>query len=138
MALIDLKTNPSARELKWFGLILLAFFGVVGGLVWRGTGSLAVPRLIWTAAAILACTYYVVRPVRKPMYVGWSYLTYPLGWAVSHVLLAAVYFGLFTPVGLLMRLFGYDPLRRIFDKSAKTYWVRHEEQKDVSRYFRQN
>jgi len=137
MALIELRINPTARDLKWFGVILLAFFGVVGVLVWRATGSLAWPRLIWGAAAMLSLAYYLVKPLRRPVYVGWSYVTYPIGWIVSHVLLAAVFFILFTAVALLMRLFGYDPLSRTFDRSATTYWVRREDQRDVSSYFRQ-
>ena len=137
MALIELRINPTARDLKWFGLILLAFFGVVGVLVWRATGSLAWPRLIWGAAAALSLAYYLAKPLRRPLYIGWSYVTYPIGWVVSHVLLAAVFFILFTTVGLLMRLFGYDPMSRTFDRSATTYWVRHEDQRDVMSYFRQ-
>ena len=81
--------------------------------------------------------YYAVKPLRRPMFVGWSYVTYPIGWVISHVLMATVYFVLFTAVGMLMRLFGYDPMTRAFDRSATTYWVRHEEPPDVSYYFRQ-
>ena len=138
MALIELKTNPTARDLKWFGLILLAFFGVVGGIVWLRSGSLAIPRIIWGAGVVRAAIYYAIPPARKPMFVGWSYLTYPIGFVVSHVLLAVLFFGVFTTVGLVMRLFGYDPMRKTFDRSATTYWVRHEESADVSRYFRQD
>ena len=138
MALIELKTNPTPRDLKWFGLILLAFLGFVGGIVWLRTGSLAAPRVLWAIGAALAAVYYVVPPLRKPMFVGWSYLTYPIGWVVSHVLLAVLFYGVFTPLGLVMRLFGYDPMRKAFDRSATTYWVRHEESTDVSRYFRQD
>ena len=137
MALIELRINPAARDLKWFGLILLAFLGLVGILVWRATGSLAWPRLIWGGAATLSLIYYVARPLQRPMYIGWSYLTYPVGWVISHVLMALVFFGLFTAVGLLMRLFRYDPMMRTFDRSAKTYWVPHEDQADVAYYFRQ-
>jgi hypothetical protein len=137
MALIELRVNPTAKDLKWFGLILLAFFGLVGVLVWRAAGSLAWPRLIWGAAALVSLTYYAVRPLRRPMFIGWSYLTYPIGWVVSHLLMAVIFFGLFTVAGLLMRAFGYDPMTRRFDRRATTYWVKHEEHADVSYYFRQ-
>ena len=137
MALIELRIHPTPRDLRWFGLILLAFWGLVGALVWRATGSLAWPRALWGGAAVLMVTYYAARPLRRPMYVGWSYLTYPIGWVVSHVLMATVYFGLFTAAGLLMRLVGYDPLTRALDRSATTYWVRRGDPPDVSSYFRQ-
>jgi hypothetical protein len=42
-----------------------------------------------------------------------------------------------TPVGLIFRLLGKDPLTRRFDPRASTYWVKHEEPGNVERYFRQ-
>jgi hypothetical protein len=138
MALIELRVNPTAKDLRWFGAILLAFFGLVGLVVWRATGTLGWPNAIWGAAALVSGAYYLVRPLRRPLYIGWSYATYPIGWVVSHVLMAVVFFGLLTVCGVLMRLFGYDPLTRRFDRSASTYWVEHEEATDVSNYFRQH
>ena len=36
MAMISINLNPSRRELRWFGLLVLLFFGLIGGLVlWR-------------------------------------------------------------------------------------------------------
>jgi hypothetical protein len=137
MALIDLRRNPTLRDLRWFGLILMAFLGLVGLLVWRATGSLSWPRVIWGVGVLAAAAYYLVERLRRPMFIGWSYLTYPIGWAVSHVLMALVFFGLFTAAGLLMRLVRYDPMTRTFDRAATTYWVRRNESADAPDYFRQ-
>jgi hypothetical protein len=65
------------------------------------------------------------------------YAAYPIGWVMSHVLLGIIYYGLFTPVGRLMRLFGYDPMERRFDGAAASYWVEREPIRDPSSYFRQ-
>jgi hypothetical protein len=65
------------------------------------------------------------------------YAAYPIGWVVSHVLLGLIYFGLLTPVGWLMKLFGYDPMERRFDRAAASYWVERERQTDAGRYFKQ-
>jgi hypothetical protein len=70
--------------------------------------------------------------------VGWMALAYPIGWVVSHVLLAATYFLVFTPIGWMMRIFGRDPLERTIDRSARTYWIAHEPGGDPSSYFRQS
>lgn len=137
MSLIELRTDASKKELAWFGLLLLAFLGLVGLLVWRATGSLTAPRYIWGAGVVLATVYYLVPPLRRPMFKGWMYAAYPIGWVVSHVLLAVIYFGILTPIGLLMRVFRYDPMERKFDKGAASYWVERERNPDVSTYFRQ-
>ena len=42
----------------------------------------------------------------------------PIGLALSHVILGAVFYIVFTPVGLVMRLLGKDPLHRRFDRAA--------------------
>jgi len=31
-----------------------------------------------------------------------------------------------TPIGMLMRMSGRDPLRRKFEPAAKTYWITRE------------
>ena len=38
--------------------------------------------------------------------------------------MALLFFGVFAPLGVVMRAFGYDPLRLKRDRSASSYWVR--------------
>src|SRR5204863_7614358 len=61
----------------------------------------------------------------------------PAEWLVSQVVTAVVYYGVFTPVGLLFRLIGRDVLRRQFDRDAETYWKPVDAPPDARRYFRQ-
>ena len=56
---------------------------------------------------------------------------------VSYTVLAMVFYLVLTPIGLLMRLVGYDPMSRRFDKDAASYWVPREGSRKVGRYFRQ-
>jgi len=51
--------------------------------------------------------------------------------------MAAFYFGLITPLGLVFRLIGRDLLCRRFDPKARSYWVPHQQAKKVERYFQQ-
>lgn len=138
MRLVELRTNPSDRELAWFGLLLLAFAGFLGGLGWLA-GAFTVSRAVWAVGIALAAVYYAVPRVRRPVWGGWMRAAYPIGWTVSHVLLAMIYYGLLTPIGLLMRLAGYDPMRRALDRTATTYWTERvrTDADDVVRYFRQ-
>jgi hypothetical protein len=64
-------------------------------------------------------------------------LALPVGWSVSHLLLLALFYLVVTPIGLLMKLLGYDPLTRGFDRSASSYWVEHAPPPDAARYFKQ-
>lgn len=137
MSMIELKTDATKKELAWFGVLLAAFFGLVGLVVWRATGTPAISRYLWGAGIVLALVYYAVPPLRRPMFFGWMYAAYPIGWVVSHVILGLIFYAFLTPVGWLMRLFGYDPMERRFDRSAASYWVERERSADPARYFRQ-
>ena len=135
--MIELRRNPSQRELRWFGVGVLAFAGLVGAISYWRTGSTGVPRYVLTLGALVALVYYALPPLRRWVYLGWMYLAFPIGWVVSHVALAAVYYLVVTPIGLAMRLLGRDPLDRRFDRSTTTYWIRHDPGAELKRYFRQ-
>ncbi|MGD8500307.1 MAG: SxtJ family membrane protein [Phycisphaerales bacterium] len=137
MALIRRNREPTPYELRIFGLLLGVFFGLIGAVVLWQAGSWRIATACWTIATLLAAVYYCVPSVKRPMYVLWMAVMYPIGWIITHVLLALVYYGWITPIGLLMRLFGYDPMRRRLDQTAKSNWIRRKPIKNVDRYFRQ-
>ena len=137
MKLIEINRNPSSRDLAWFGVVLLLFLMMVGAVLGRALGSVLLRNVLWGAGGALALLYYAVPALRRPMFVGWMYAAYPVGLVVSHVLLGLVYFGVVTPIGLVMKAVRYDPLERRFDRSATTYWIARERTSGVRRYFRQ-
>lgn len=53
----------------------------------------------------------------------WLRLGYALGRVLSPVILSLVYFALIAPVGLLARLFGYDPLHLHAKRNASSHWI---------------
>jgi hypothetical protein len=46
-----------------------------------------------------------------------------LGWINTRVILGAIFLALITPMGMIMRLWGRDPLHREFAPEAETYRV---------------
>jgi hypothetical protein len=137
LALIEINRNPSPRELRWFGAIVLAVFGVLGGVVWWQLGSPLTAQLLWGVGLAGALLFYAVRQLRLSMYLAWMTLVAPIGWVVSHLALALVFYGVVTPIALCMRLFGRDKLERRFDRPAASYWVSHDPGGEVRRYLRQ-
>jgi hypothetical protein len=74
----------------------------------------------------------------RRLYEGWMLASLPIAWVVSHVVLAAVFYLLITPISLLMRLGGRDPLLRQFDGTATTYWLPRRPPAQPDRYLRQS
>lgn len=137
MGIIEINKQPSRQELRWFGLVVLAFLALVGVLtLWR-TGSWQTAVLIWAFGSAVTAGYYLVPALQRPLYVGWMYAVFPVGWVVSHLLLAGIFYLVVTPIGAALRLLGHDPLQRSFDRSARTYWTPHDPGGEVRRYFKQ-
>jgi hypothetical protein len=137
MAMIEINKNPSRKELLWFGLLFLLFFGIIGGLSYWKFQAPAVARWIWIGDAVVSCIYFICPPIRRPLYLGWVYAAYPIGFVVSYLVMVAIYYVVITPIGLVMRLAGRDILNRSFDADAESYWSAHDGSGDQERYFRQ-
>lgn len=138
MAFLDKHRQPGKTELQVFGLLLLAFAGLVGALLrWKLDLPVAA-TLAWSLGASAALLYYVLPPLRRPLIRAWTALTHPLGWLLSHAILALVYYGVFTPIGLIQRLFGRDAMQRRPDPQASTYWNARKPRGDRTSYFKQS
>lgn len=57
---------------------------------------------------------------------GWMRLGAALHRVVSPVVMGLLYFGVFTPMGFVMRLSGWDAMKRTWDPAAKSYWSRRD------------
>lgn len=137
LAIHEFNKDPSPKDLRWFGLLLAGFFCVVGLMIaWR-SGARTVPYALGGVGLALGAVYYALPALRKPMYLAWMYLVFPIGFVVSLTLLALVFFVVLTPIALLLRLAGKDPLARRFDRSAGTYWTPRPPAPPAERYFRQ-
>ena len=138
MSVVQINRNPNSRQLKHFGWIWMSFVAVFGLVAWLKFDNMAVARGLWMAAVVVPLLGWAVPAIMRLVFLGMSFLAWPIGFVVSHVVLAVVYYLVVTPIGLLMRVFGYDSMKKTFDGEATTYWVpRAIEEVDVKRYFRQ-
>jgi hypothetical protein len=138
MSIVQINKDPTRRQLNQFGFIWLGFLALFGMIAHFKFGSPLAARWLWVAAVVVPIIGWLVPAFMRLVFVGMSYLAWPIGFVVSHVVLAVVYYLVLTPIGLLTRLFGYDSMKRKFDSEAESYWIeRSAERVDSKRYFRQ-
>jgi hypothetical protein len=120
------------RQFAGLWIIFFASLAYVNGAL-RANTSLA---LTFAALAVTIGPLGLILPrAIRPVFVGWMLLAFPIGWTVSHLLLAVLYYGVFTPVGLFFRLSGRDALEQCYRPDQATYWVPLERSDDAVRYF---
>ena len=138
MTIADRDPRPSGPEQRWFGLLLLTIFSVLGIILGWQFGSPRATRISIGIGLTLSVLYYSLPPLRVPLFRTWMALTMPFGRLISTAILAAIYFLVLTPMAWLMRIGGRDHLQRRFDPAAESYWTAYSPGGDQDRYFRQS
>lgn len=73
-----------------------------------------------------------------PFHIAWMKMAAALGYVNSRILLGILFYFVFTPIGLVMKLFGNDPLNRR-RKASSSYWIirerTHQSQEGFQRLF---
>ena len=133
----DIPFNPTPKTLRQFAGAWLAFFfgaAALQGLV-RGHWQVGLGLGILAGAV---GGLGLIRPLAiRWIFVGMTVLAFPIGWMGTQVVLAILYFGVFTPVAVIFRLGGRD-LLGLKPKSGKsTYWTAKHTPQDVTSYFHQ-
>ncbi|MAG57511.1 MAG: hypothetical protein CMJ83_14560 [Planctomycetes bacterium] len=146
MALMKLNLNPGKKVLFQFGLVGLVMFGLIGWLCLRwnglfgldfGAAAPVVSWVLWGFAALSGIFSFVKPELNQPIYAGLTLITYPIGLVVSSILMVVLFFGVVTPVALIFKLLGKDPMNRRLDPDASTYWTTRDEPRSTESYFKQ-
>lgn len=114
----------TSKDLRKFGVltgaIVCTFFGLL--LPWFFYSSY--PVWPWVVAAMLVIPAIIYPPVLRPLYRGWMAFGAVMGWLNSRIILAVMFYLIILPSGLLMRLFGKDPMNTTWDEQIDSYRVK--------------
>ncbi|MCX7113269.1 MAG: SxtJ family membrane protein [Proteobacteria bacterium] len=114
--------------LNYFGKLPFSFdpATITGCPFWSAYPELADQALTLSLAAASAIFLLFAVAIPKalaPLNWVWTRFGLVLHKIVSPVVLGVLFFLVFTPIGLIIRLFGNDPLHLRFDSQAQSYWI---------------
>lgn len=101
--------------------------GLVVSVWWSWTASAWTSLVTWTPALVGALHWglsVLLPALVRPIHRLWMAFALALGFVMTRVILFLVFFGLVTPIGLVMRLLGRDPLDRGTDRESDSWWIR--------------
>lgn len=117
----DIPARLTPDRLRRFALTVGAAFAGLAGLSWWRGHAVAPFALVGLGVALGLAG--LVAPARLgPVYRGWMRFGLLLSKVTTPIFLGLVYFGLLTPMGILMRLAGRNPLRHRAADGG--YWKR--------------
>lgn len=147
MLAIPFAIEPNRSQLRVFALLLLMFCFALGAWVlWRQalflfdlstTTALRTAYTLWVTGALTAALGLMLPQMMKPVFITLSCITYPIGWLISLLVLAFIFYVLITPLALVFKARGRDLLQLDFAKRSSSYWIARAPKNKLGRYYRQ-
>jgi len=114
------------QDLKIFSLIWSAIFTLLGFVPLLHDQPIRFWALLF---AILFLLIAFTKPqILTKFYTLWMKFGEFMGGVISKIVLFILYFTLFTPISLFLKLIGKDLLNKKIDKSQESYWIKRESQ----------
>jgi hypothetical protein len=128
--------DPTERMLRQFGALSIVFFGALAARAYLHHRPLL--AAVMGALGLAIGVSGLVRPRSiRPVFIGWMKVAFPIGWVVSRIVLAAIFYAIITPIALVLRITGRDVLGLKRGTGRTTYWQPKAIVNDKSRYLRQ-
>jgi len=116
--------NLDKKSLRKFGITMGAFFLVIASVIFIRHKHSPLP------VSIISATFFLLAAMApsllKPVYIGWMKLAFLLSWINTRLILFIIFYLLFTPMAIAIRLFRVDLLDRKIDRLKESYWKKRE------------
>jgi hypothetical protein len=118
------KLDLGKNSLRKFGVTMgVAFLAIALILFARGKHSFI---LISCLSAAFFAVAFTIPVSLKPVYIAWMRLAHILGWINTRLILLVMFYLIFTPIGIMIRLLGKDLLDKKIEKGKDSYWNKKE------------
>jgi hypothetical protein len=134
--MMPINWTPDRKTLGEFAEAGMFALGMVAAPLAYFRGHAWIAGGLWVGAVVLRVVGLARPSWLRPVFLGLTLATWPIGWVVSRVALAVLYFAVFTPIALVFRIMGRDALQKSFDPKAKTYWEPYRPNRGLERYLR--
>jgi predicted membrane metal-binding protein len=121
---LDRDEHVEGSSDRSFGFVFAAVFALIA--LWPLMSRAGIRWWPAILAVLFLLLALFLPAVLAPLNTVWTRLGVLLGKIVSPIALGVVFFLVITPLGLLMRLAGKDPLRLKFARTDASYWIRRE------------
>ena len=114
---------PDRKGLREFGLVTGGILAGLFGLFFPWLLEFSIPVWPWVVGGALGVWALVAPMSLRPVYHWWMRLALLLSRITTPIILGIVFYLVFLPVALVMKLIGRDPMARRFDEGATSYRV---------------
>jgi hypothetical protein len=115
--------EPGEKQLTRFGWgAAILSLALAGWLYLKADQTLTVGVTIWGALGLVFLVCLLTsRPALRAIFIFWMTIGAALGWINLRILMAITLYLVFTPIRVIQKLIGRDPLERTLDPKRESY-----------------
>lgn len=133
-----MNTKYTSKEIRIWALVMAAILTAVGAIQFILWSHVRTANTFWILAVVFLSLGLIYPMLLKPIYWGWLKFAAALAWVNTRLILGIIFYLVFTPVGLILRLLRKDLLKQRWESNANSYWIkRPDDPFDPSRYEKQ-
>lgn len=129
--------TSEAAGLRRQAVIQAVVMGVIGFILLKWIGHPTFAKVVWGLAGVVLVLGLAAPRAYRPIHGFGQWLGRAIGALLTYVLLVPLYFLVFTPAALILRLQGRDPMQRQPRDRQYTCWVRRDRAATPESYTRQ-
>jgi hypothetical protein len=114
--------NKEKKNLLFFGYGLAIILTIVAIRLWIKYHWVLLPAGLISFASFLAVLTFSHYLALREFYAGWMKVARLIGSVISTVFLSMLFFFLFAPAGIVLRLLKKDLLEETIDREKESYW----------------
>ena len=131
----QISSSATIKQIRQFGLLV--------GIVLVAVGSWQLYRqiypivriVLWSIGGFLFVSGLLWPQILKPLYVLWMLLAHMLSWVNTRIILGVIFYLIFTPIALVMRIAQRDGLQKKINKNASSYWTQRTAPENIKEHF---
>ena len=122
------RDNVKAGGERSFGLVFAVVFVIVGLFpIFTKAGEEDDIRIWALVVAALFAILAMTRPqLLSPLNKIWFRFGLVIHKVVNPLVMGLIFFFVVSPIGIIMRILGKTPLKKNFDRNAKSYWIHRD------------
>jgi hypothetical protein len=118
------KLNLDKKNLKKFGITMGIVFLAITAILSAKHNTIVLPALLVSLAFFVLAA--LAARLLGPIYIVWMKFARILEWVNTRIILSVIFYLIFTPLGLVMKLLGKDLLDRRIEGNKDSYWHKKE------------
>lgn len=120
-----MKKINEKKQFRTFGFGLTGFLSIIGGLqIYKGHQDYCFYFFGASFVALLVAIF--VPRALKYIYKFMMLVALAIGWVNTRIFLSILFYFVFSPIGIFLRIIRRDLLDRKIDKKCHSYWKKHE------------